>query len=323
MFLNNSHKFSYHSFGRDVLYNVLEKIQIKKNDLILLPEIICDVLLPTFYKFSENIKYYKVDRKLNPLNIFELDQAKVILLINYFGFPQDIVQLCSFCTENGITLIEDNAHGLYSKDVNGNYLGTRADFGIFSYRKTFFLPDGALLYSKDFLFNSDKSNQFSKSVKIKFYIKLLIINFSKKINFNLLVYLRLVISKFRFWASSNDSNFEYHFEKINKPTEYSFVFFQNVNESFEYLRRRNLFIEFEKKLKAFNIEPVFDCLPDNVCPYGYPFYVDDVQELNKIIKLANKCGFECVYWPQLPKESNISFGDMISGKIFFINFTFQ
>ena len=37
-------------------------------------------------------------------------------MVHYFGQPQDIEQYVSFCKQNELKLIEDNAHG-----YNGSY----------------------------------------------------------------------------------------------------------------------------------------------------------------------------------------------------------
>mgnify|MGYP003896109965 FL=1 len=69
-----------------------------------------------------------------------------MLAVNYFGFAQDLSPFREYCSTTGATLIEDNAHGFLSKDSAGNLLGTRADLGITSIRKTFRLVNGAALY---------------------------------------------------------------------------------------------------------------------------------------------------------------------------------
>ena len=98
---------------------------------------------------------------------------------NYFGFPQDLSVFSEYCKHTGALLIEDNAQGLFSKDKNGNILGTRGDFGIFSFRKTMPIFSGAALVINNNNIQSKLRPQIAfKAQKkpIKYIIKNLIRN---------------------------------------------------------------------------------------------------------------------------------------------------
>ena len=322
MFFNNKNNFKFFSFGRNAIYHIFENINLEKDDLVLIPNLICDVVLPPIEKFSNNIAYYSLNSRLEPDNIYEYKNVKVIFVVNYFGFPQDISKLLNYCLENQIILIEDNAHGIFSKDKLNNYLGTRADFGIFSYRKTFFLPDGAILFHKSINYIQNVNYQYWNPILITYNIKKILLFLSKISNINILLifrkkYLRLKNTIKVKERSDNNLNID------ARPIKYSINFLSNVNEKKEFNRRRRLYLYFDQYLKNYNIKPVFDYLPFNTCPYGYPFYVIDETELMRVIHFSNKCGFECVYWPTLPNNSNLEYKEGNIGKIYFINFTFQ
>ncbi len=53
--------------------------------------------------------------------------------------------LREFKQNHHISLIEDNAHGLYSKDSCGNSLGSLGDIAIFSFTKSLPTTDGGAL----------------------------------------------------------------------------------------------------------------------------------------------------------------------------------
>ena len=80
------------------------------------------------------------------MSLLNSQQCKAVLAVNYFGFAQDLAPFREYCLRTGATLVEDNAHGFLSKDASGVLLGTRADLGITSIRKTFRLVNGAALY---------------------------------------------------------------------------------------------------------------------------------------------------------------------------------
>ena len=51
-----------------------------------------------------------------------------ILMVHYFGRPQNIEKFTYFCQHHSILLLEDNAHG-YGGKYKNNYLGTFGDIG--------------------------------------------------------------------------------------------------------------------------------------------------------------------------------------------------
>ena len=316
MFLINSNNIQYFSLGRDAFENIFQNIYLAEDELVLIPSLICDVVLPPIRKYTNNIRYYSLNKNLEPKNLFDFENVRVIILVNYFGFPQNINQIIDYYkNNNNIIIIEDNAHGFLSKDESNNYLGTRGDYGIFSYRKTFFLPDGAILFKKNISVNDPLICK--ENTKLKFRIKHIFLKISKILNTNILLIIRKI--KLKNYISFSDENFM----KPELPFRYSINFILNIDADSEINRRRNLYKYFNEILKPYNISPVFDNLPKNTCPYGYAFYVNDENDLKKIIKISNKFGFDCVFWPQLPRDTNIFYINGNIGKIFFINFTYQ
>ena len=133
---------------------VFSKENVKKGDKILLPSFICRDVLSSINVLEAEAIFYDVDSKLEPLKSLKyLPESKAIISVNYFGFPQDLTPFNNYCNRTGSVLIEDNAHGLFSRDKNGHFLGARGDIGIFSLRKTLPLLNGAALVvnNKNFL----------------------------------------------------------------------------------------------------------------------------------------------------------------------------
>ena len=93
------------------------------------------------------------------MSLLNSQQCKAVLAVNYFGFAQDLVPFREYCLRTGATLIEDNAHGFLSKDTSGVLLGTRANLGITSIRKTFRLVNGAALYFSGVEYSSHVAEQ--------------------------------------------------------------------------------------------------------------------------------------------------------------------
>ena len=75
-------------------------------------------------------------------------KTKAILMVHYFGQPQDINKFQNFCKKHKLLLIEDNAHG-HGGSYNGKQLGTFGDFGISSPRKVLNILSGGMLWLND------------------------------------------------------------------------------------------------------------------------------------------------------------------------------
>ena len=76
------------------------------------------------------------------------NNVKAIILVHYFGQPQELQLFHELCQENNIILIEDNAHG-HGGHINGKPLGTFGDLGFSSPRKLSNLLYGGILYYDD------------------------------------------------------------------------------------------------------------------------------------------------------------------------------
>ena len=91
----------YYSHGRTAFKMGLRYLKLKKNDKILMPNYICDVLLdplndleikPIFYKIKKDFTcdFKNIEKKFN-------NSVKALLLVNYFGFEERKQRYLSFC----------------------------------------------------------------------------------------------------------------------------------------------------------------------------------------------------------------------------------
>ena len=76
-------------------------------------------------------------------------QTKAIILVHYAGIPCPTEELRRLAKQRGLVLIEDAAHGP-GQDANGQWLGTRGDFGCFSFysNKVLACGEGGLLWCR-------------------------------------------------------------------------------------------------------------------------------------------------------------------------------
>lgn len=300
----------YFSFGRHALVAGLKAAGIKKDDRVLLPSFICRDLLASINYLGAVPVYYYVDERLclsAPPD--ELPDSKAVIAVNYFGFPQNLQPFRKYCNRTGALLIEDNAHGLFSKDENGKWLGTRGDLGIFSLRKTIPMPDGAaLVFNKaDAAYRIQTQIEFSEAPEpASFRAKSFLLRLSPFIGTLPLRTLTALTRRIRRASTGHDilpspPEVECKLPESPNPCRLLTVYMAAVDTDKEITRRRDNYIKVGGLLINTLCKPVFRDLPDNVAPYGYPFYCPE-RTIQEIKKLLGRHGMECFQWPELPAE---------------------
>lgn len=131
------------SLARHALVAALRSSGAVDGATVLLPSFVCRDLLGAVAAAGARHAYYDVDERLRPLDLPV--GARAVIAVDYFGFAAPIEPFRALCADTGAALIEDNAHGLLSRDADGALLGTRGDLGILSMRKTLRLADGGAL----------------------------------------------------------------------------------------------------------------------------------------------------------------------------------
>ncbi|MET0081762.1 MAG: DegT/DnrJ/EryC1/StrS family aminotransferase [Sedimenticola sp.] len=137
--------------GRYAIHYALKKAGVKRGSTILLPSYHCRSLVEPAMYLDSDIRFYPIKRDLtidlDSVSIIVEESSKpieVMLVVHYFGFPQDIESITSFCTDNNIVLIEDCAHSFYGT-VGGKLMGTFGDYSIASPKKFFPMSEGGVL----------------------------------------------------------------------------------------------------------------------------------------------------------------------------------
>jgi hypothetical protein len=307
-FYKDFSRVRFFRFGRHALLAALKVINIQLGDRVLVPAFICRDLLAPIHVLGAIVVFYEIGPDMKPLSLPDVPGLQAVLAVNYFGFPQDLAPFRLYCKAHDAILIEDNAHGFLSRDETGIFLGARGDLGIFSIRKTFALPDGAMMMVNKSALQGSLEPQLAfsdQTLPISFWIKRYLSWLQRKTGIALLTIGKSIARSIRYWRTGYAIAPllpENEFEMPDNPAlhRYTMSTLSKLNLPQESDRRRNLYIVFTNLFAPLNIKPVFQNLPVGTVPYGYPFYAND-KAAQIATRLARKQGFDCIHWPDLPE----------------------
>ena len=303
----NAAEFRYFSMGRHALSAGLTALGVGAGHSVLMPAFICRDLLAAVHSVGAKTLFYPVNERLTPYALPVDASVKVVIAVNYFGFPQALDLFREYCAVNGATLMEDNAHGFLSRDEQGVLLGTRGDFGLFSLRKTFYWPDGAVLLVNRNIPGCHLPPALptrKDSVSINFTVKRTLACIQNITGVRVRSASEKTMRFIRKIRTGNElpsSLGQSEYEMPRHPAIHckSLQMLRKVDSIGEVCRRRALYFKFHKELEHIGIAPVFGDLPEGVSPYGYPFRTDAVRA-GAVTDLARHLGFDCSRWPDLP-----------------------
>lgn len=288
------------SSGRDSLNCISKILDLSINYEILLPSYLCQEVLNPF-KNIVNIVFYKINEDLS-INIEDIrtklsKYTKAILVIHYFGFPQDISILKNMQKNSSFVIIEDVVQSFLSEH-DENVFGQCGDISISSYRKWIPIPDGSLL-----TFNKEQKNNIyflTSGFSHHLYIFLRSVGLLTKY-----LYVRYNIISFRKIFTICFVKSERLLSTYNKPAKISKIS-SMLLDKFDYTsivkkRRENFKYLLDGLKNEDAIKPLFQVLPKGVCPLGFPIIVDNRDSLKK--KLIENFVYTPVHW-ELPHEIN-------------------
>lgn len=145
------------------LYLCWRAMGLRKGGRVLIPAFTCNTVSRPLELAGARPVYFNVrtDLSIDWDHLRDLMRAKqrprAMLWYHYLGIPLEFDAVRAFCHENGLYLIEDCAHALFSEH-RGHSVGTFGDVSVFSIRKTLpVLQAGALVIN---------NRRFRKTVKV-------------------------------------------------------------------------------------------------------------------------------------------------------------
>ena len=278
--------------GRTAFYYGLLKLKIKKENKILIPNYICKSLLTPIIKLDINYSFYNVGDNFT-FNLSEIKKKALtndyLLIVHYFGQPQNVNRILNFCKKNCIKLIEDNAHG-YSGKFRGKLLGTFGEIGFSSPRKILKTDTGGILYYKKNIISSRLD---------KYYLP----------NFLMLKNILKKIPLYNYFKNRFYNQSDFYFSRIAKLENILINYSADINSNNLIRRanwdllgsiRRKRWCKIVKVFKKKNCSPIWKLPLADTCPWLVPFYAKNKFHRDKIVIWGVKHGIKIITWPNLP-----------------------
>ena len=310
---SNNSCVRFYSFARQALVEALKLAHVGTGDYVLIPSLICRDVIASIHTVGATPIFYEVDAKLHTVRFPSDIAVKAIIFVNYFGFAQDVEIFERESLRTGAVLIEDNAHGYLSSDVEGKMLGSRAPLSITSMRKTLRVSDGAELRINDvkqFPVAPLQLPFVQRSLGFRFRAQQIVIAVEKLLHLPLLQFSRTLLRFMRRIITgsslpmSKDSS-ENEVIVSTGPRDSSMRQINALDTEREIERRRNLYLKVGKQLLPSGASPVFEIIPENCTPYGFPFLGDE-SVAREVRQLTQSLGVEVIRWPELPTSVELN-----------------
>ena len=169
--------FSYFTYSREALIEILKFNKISSGDEILLPNYLCSEVIESIFSITENIKYYTINDSLSysksEVSGLISNKTRLIIFVDYFGVETRVDKDLELELKNNkIILVKDSSHSflsLVNRNFNKDY---QYDYLISSIYKNIPLQVGSIATA-----SFDKANNFiNLSILIQRYIVLFLKN---------------------------------------------------------------------------------------------------------------------------------------------------
>jgi hypothetical protein len=292
-----------YGYARCALEDAYQLIGLKQGDIILYPDCICDVIVGPCRKLGLNVKYYPVKDDFQPewaaVEKLVEENAKAVLTVNYFGFPQLMDKWKEIIDKYNIWWVEDNAHG-YGGSYGGVTLGHWGHVSVTSLRKFIPLISGALLViNEPKLQNYEKIGELNTNSRIKLCKEefLRCLGYFFRLGF-------IPYNKYRSVPKAKSSTFDQDWirpREIDMLSKRLFPFVMSKLNNFSD-QRRLIYHAWEKFCLKHDLNPVFPFLPDCISPLVFPCYADCLKTQMFWLEWGRKNGVDVHTWPNLPIE---------------------
>ncbi|MBQ5947397.1 DegT/DnrJ/EryC1/StrS family aminotransferase [Massilia sp. ST3] len=285
--------------GRVAIALALREMAAGPGDTVLVPAWHSPSMIPPVLWRGATPVFYR----LGPDGAADLDDiaakaagAKVLMVTHYFGFHQDLPALRALCDRLGLGLLEDCAHAFIGEHA-GRPLGAWGDYAIASSMKFFPIYEGGVLVSR----RHDLRSVRLRSAGPAFEAKIALNSLERGFDYGRLPALRAALwlpmaLKDALWRlrarpggapapalapSSSDSSFDFDPRWVDKRSSlFARAMLRLASPGRIAAQRRTNWLRLDAALRGLpGVRPMFDSLPDGVCPWVYPLLADDAPQL--------------------------------------------
>lgn len=243
--------------GRNALEYLIISKGIKK---LLFPKFMCVSCDEILRRNNVSVRYYSIGMDFKPLSV-DRDEDEFLYIVNYYG-QLSIDYLLSL----GDNVIVDNAQAYFNEPIDGTDT-------IYTCRKFFGVPDGAILYTEKKLETElPRDESFDR------------------MHFLLGRYERSATEFYSEYVANNDFFYNEPIKKMSKLTN---NLLHGIDYEFVCNRRRENFQYLDKQFKSIN-------KLDLIVPNGafmYPLYINNGAEIRK--ELQKEKIFIPTLWPSV------------------------
>ncbi|OIB57160.1 DegT/DnrJ/EryC1/StrS family aminotransferase [Natrialba sp. SSL1] len=303
--------FHFYGSGKVALRDGLAGlVDATRQQNVLVPAYLPDGVVEPLRELGLEPRYYAVEPTLAP-DFVDLerrldDDTLAVMSVNYFGFPQPgLAELESIADDAGCYHIDDNAHAPLSVN-HGTLLGTRGDIGITSLWKLLPIPNGAVLYCNDDAVSDHYEPSSLAGIRgsvdtadCRYILKSVAQEFLDtappvRHSVDALLARRRDGSDEPAVGTPAD-RYEAWKTPMSKLAAY---LASDIDPSEIRQARRANFRTWRRVLDEYDsLEPVFDSLPDGICPQAFPVQTDDARAF---IAELERVGVDGVHtWPRL------------------------
>ncbi|HEX7287401.1 MAG TPA: DegT/DnrJ/EryC1/StrS family aminotransferase, partial [Candidatus Angelobacter sp.] len=288
--------------ARHALYYGLKSFRIGQGDEVLVPAYICTAAVdairacgavPVFFRVGRDCSHDWEDaqRRISA-------RTRALLVVHYFGFPQDLQPARELADRHKLALIEDCAHVLHG-EIGGKPLGSTGDASVFSWRK--FLPT---LHGGELVIRSEEAarpEQIRPSswAELKTLKRLLDMRVAYEGGAWIESLLQLpadVLKSARRMASrsaqpaspelqqAESSGFDLKTERMALSRVSRFVLEHSDVADIAAQRQRNYQGLAERLSRIPDVRPLFPALPENNCPLHFPVFIGNTGGAHRLLR---------------------------------------
>lgn len=275
--------------GRCAIYYCLQDSMLTdKKRVAYLPSYDCETVTGCFVKAGYEIYYYDFDKNLVPqFDETLIDKISFLLITGYYGYETFDLDFVKKCRANGVTVMEDTTHTALSP------VGfcPETDYVAVSLRKWMGVISGGLALKNGGKFEIEPIESDAHHLEVR----------------------NNALSARQEYEATGDEEFnkkgteafweaEFMLRKIydiqeGDPVSLETIMHYPIDEAITK-RRENFAYLLENLPVNPAVKPVFDNLPEDVCPMFFPFYCEDRAAF--MDHLAANAIPPKIYWPVPP-----------------------